>query len=223
MNATGPSAPRARRGVDELEAVDLEADERLREVAGPRSRRGGSPRPCWRGSGRRRSCRRSAATSSILDSPTPRKAIRTRSDGDVHDVSSSSPSMSRQRPERLLDRADDERDVVDLADAADRLGGTARRHDRCHRRRAYPVGHAIRRPESAIVVRVRCRRRSSGSRQRWDRAAGPVPGPCHGPLPVRCRRPTWASTSAARSQDRRRARAVRRPVRQQVGRFPTVV
>ena len=92
MNATGPFRATARRAVDQLEAVDLEAEQGLGEVRRPRNRRDGTLRPCSRGSARRRSSRPSARRAPPWTRPTVRKAIRTRSAGMSITVSSSSPS-----------------------------------------------------------------------------------------------------------------------------------
>ena len=90
------SAPRRR--VDELDAVDLEVEERSPRGSGPRSRRGGSPRPCSRGTDRRPSCRRSARRARS-STPPPRG---TRSGlgraGCRRSSRAASPSASRHRP-----------------------------------------------------------------------------------------------------------------------------
>ena len=118
----------ARHGIDQLEPVQLEADERLRQVRDLeahvvetlplRARNRATPVVSSVG-----------WTSSTFDSPTLRKAIRTRSEVMSMIVSSSRPSMSRQRPSASSIDWTIRCDVMDLAEPADR-GGTWRASER---------------------------------------------------------------------------------------------
>ena len=65
------------------------------------------------------------STSLIFDSPTARNAIRTRSVRDVHDGVELEAERVAPEPERRVDRADDDRHVVDAAEAADGSGDRA--------------------------------------------------------------------------------------------------
>ena len=95
----------ARRAVDQLEAVDLEPEQRLGEVRDLEADVVEALALASRGSGRRRSCRRSARRAR----PSTRRRRGTRSGRGRAAmsmiVSSSSPRRSRQSAERILDRA----------------------------------------------------------------------------------------------------------------------
>ena len=71
-----------------------------RRGSGPRSRRGGSPRPSLARKRATPVVSSVGSTSSIFDSPTPRKAIRTWSVGMSMTVSSSRPRRVAPEPER---------------------------------------------------------------------------------------------------------------------------
>ena len=163
------------------------------------------------------------STSSILDSPTPRKAIRTRSYGMSMTVSSSSPSASRQSPSEASIELTMSATWWTLPMRRIVSGTRRRRRATCAQRTlsAMPAEG----PESGIVVRVtRARRRSSGSGS--DGTGPPAVGrarPRHDPVPVRRpgrprRRPSARTSRRSRPRTSRSTSDSR-----EVGRFPTVV
>ena len=121
----GPRPPCAAARVDQLQAVELEPEQRLGQVARPRSRRGGSPRPC---SSRKRA---TPVVSSVgideLDLRLP-----DRQEGDRDPVAARSAGRARRaaRACRARSRAPRSRsrtitrDVVDLAQASGSRSGT---------------------------------------------------------------------------------------------------
>ena len=122
----------ARGRIDELDAVDLEAEQRLGEV---RDLEADVVEALALALQEARDAGRVVGRLDELDLRLPHPEERDPHVvlRDVHDVSSSSASASRQRPSDVLDRAHDERDVVDPADPADglretRAVGGVRRH-----------------------------------------------------------------------------------------------
>ena len=157
------------------------------------------------------------STSSIFDSPTPRKAIRTRSSGMSMTVSSSRPSASRHRPSA----SSIERTISATwwtCRAAGSASGRSRRrgHRAASAQRTLSAMTSTERRPARVVVRVplppalaRIRRATGpgGGRRRPAARDDPLSRSC--PLPSLERRTSGATLAAIAAP----ARAVRRAVR----------
>ena len=204
----------ARRRIDQLDPVDLEAQERLGEVRDLEADVVEALALARPGSGRRRSCRRSARRArSSTRRPRGRRSGPGRR-GCPSTVSSSRRERVAPEAERVLDRAHDQRHVVDAAEAAGRrLGKPLRSVAIGGIGAAYPVAHgSTADPTSGVVVRValppalarlRARWRSRGIGRRASRTSRSSSRSC---------RPTGSVPDgpARPRRDRRASRAVRR-------------
>ena len=207
----------ARRGVDQLEAVDLEAEQRLGQVRRPRSRRDGSPRPS---TSRKRATpvvSSVGSTSSIFDSPDPEERDPDPVVGDVHDGLELERRACRARGRARLDRTDDERDVVDLAEPV--AGRSGRREAGGVDGTTAPAYAARRWPRPSPRARSSSGSRCHAALERVRRAVGlggrrRRAGPRHDPLPV----PAGVGALTPGGPRRRspRSRAAHEPVRRPV-------
>ena len=109
------------------------------------------------------------STSSIFGLPHPEECDPDPVVRDLHDGLEFETEGVAPEAEGRVDRAHDECDMVDLADAADE-SGTSRSWSG-GMGAAYPVGHVVRAAQSAIVVRVPVPPAVERLRRRWDRAA----------------------------------------------------